>query len=497
LSIGEVVRGSTWLYVAALFFSFLGFLFWLIASLFVSSDIIGTAAAIISLESLFLTTFSLGIHVGLRRFIGSTWSAKKYDKLSDYFTTSLLFSIFTNIPVIVILFLMSSYSLSALGVGPIDLYYVAILLILGFLTPLLYSILNSVLRTRETAISDILLSIVKLVVGMALLFLGYGLVGILVAFIVGSVVRGLLLAAFTARLFKHFNIPIKARFDMGVLKDVFYSGSATWIPTLLTTVGQSFAILLIYGVAGGGETGTFYIIFAISLIVYRISDSIMMLMFPVLSGMQSGRKIAISKAIRLSLTATVLISFILILYPSLLLGLFGPAYTQSSLILVILAFGAFVYPLVSGYNSFIYAKGKYSHVTVIGLVMTSARLLLYLMLVGTHGDLGIAVAYDIGLLVALLPVIYSAKSVDYGIPWLQYLKIIAIPSLIAGIQYVLSIPWFVGTPILVFLSLVSYARMGIITKSDVREIAGAFLSRDTMQKLRDRTEPVLAILFKE
>ena len=392
---------------------------------------------------------------------------------------------------------MSSSSLSALGVGPFDLYYVAILLLLGFLAPLLYSILNSVLRTRDTAIADILLSIVKLVVGIALLFLGYGLVGILIAFIVGSVVRGLLLATFTARLFKRFNITIKARIDMALLKDVFHSGIATWIPTLLTTVGQSFAILLIYGVAGGGETGIFYVIFAISLIVYRISDSIMMLMFPVLSGMERGRKTAISKAIRLSLTATVLIAFILILYPSLLLGLFGPAYTQSSLILVILALGAFVYPLVSGYNSFIYAEGKYSHVTMVGLVMTSARLLLYFMLVGTYGDLGIAIAYDIGLLVALLPVIYSARSVDYGIPWLQYLKILVVPSLIAGMQYLLSIPWFVGTPILLFLSMAIYARMGIITKSDVSEIAGAFLSRDTIQKIRDRTEPVLAILFKE
>ena len=43
MSIGEVVRGSAWLYIGALFFSFLGFFFWLIASLFVNPDVIGNA----------------------------------------------------------------------------------------------------------------------------------------------------------------------------------------------------------------------------------------------------------------------------------------------------------------------------------------------------------------------------------------------------------------------------------------------------------------------
>jgi O-antigen/teichoic acid export membrane protein len=497
LSIGEVVRGSTWLYIGALFFSFLGFFFWLIASLFVSPDVIGTAAAIISLESLFITTFSLGMNVGIRRFIGSTWAAQELDKLSSYFTTSILFTIITNIPVILILFTISSASIGAFGVGPLELYYVAILLILGILAPLLYSILNSVLNTKETAIADIALSIMKLIVGIALLYLGYGFVGIFIAFIVGSAVRGVLLATFTARLFKRYNIQVKVQFDTTLLREVFHSGIATWIPTVLTTVGQSFAILIIFGVVGGGETGSFFIVFAISLIVYRISDSIMMLMFPVLSGMSSGRKTTISKAIRLSLTATILISFILVLYPSLLLGLFGPAYQQSSLILVILCLGAIVYPIVSGYNCFIYAEGKYTHVTIIGIVMTSARLVLYVMLVSNYGDLGIAIAYDLGLVLALLPVVLSARSVDFKFPWVQYLEILATPSVIAVIFYFILIPWFIGIPVILLLSVASYTRMGIITRSDVSEIAGAFFSREVIRKLRDRTEPVLAILFKE
>jgi len=200
LSIGEVVRGSTWLYLGALLFSFLGFFFWLIASLFVSPDIIGTAAVIVSLESLLITTFSLGMNVGLRKFIGETWGNKEFDKLSSYFTTSVFFTIITNLPVILILFTISFASIGAFGVGPVELHYVAILLTLGFLAPLLYSILNSVLYTKETAIADITLSALKLVVGVALLYFGYGLLGIIIAFIIGSITRGLILVIFTSKL---------------------------------------------------------------------------------------------------------------------------------------------------------------------------------------------------------------------------------------------------------------------------------------------------------
>jgi O-antigen/teichoic acid export membrane protein len=46
----------------------------------------------------------------------------------------------------------------------------------------------------------------------------------------------------------------------------------------------------VYFVIGGAATGFYFIAFAIAGIVYQLPASILTLMFPVLSGMEEGRK---------------------------------------------------------------------------------------------------------------------------------------------------------------------------------------------------------------
>lgn len=497
LSIGEVVKSSTWLYIGALIFNFLGFFFWFIASLFVTPQTVGTASAVLAFESLLISVFSVGANVGLRRFIGQSWGDDDKDRLSLYFSSSIVIVLLLNIPVICLLFIGSVFEVGIVGLGFQEIFYVAILLMLGFWPPVIYSLLNSVLKTRTTAIADIVFSSGKLILAVILLYLGFDLAGILIAFIAGSVLRGVVLSLFAARLFRKNDISFHFRINTPFIKDIIHAGVVSWIPTMLATLGQSFAILIIYGVVGGGETGVFYVALAISLIVYRVSDSIMMLMFPVLSGMDTGKKQAISTAIRLSMAATIPACLVFVSYPSLLPGLLGSAYSDVTYLLLILALGAILYPIVSGYNSYIYAVGKYRHVITIGLVITSIRLFLYIVLVSPFGEFGISIAYDIGIAAGLIPVIISARRQDFSFPWRTYFKVLLIPGLLSGLIILVNLTWVAGIPLLFILSIVSYTRMGVITKADISEIANAFFSPERITKVRERTKPLLVILFGE
>jgi O-antigen/teichoic acid export membrane protein len=497
VSFGEIIKGSTWLYLGALVFNLLGFLFWLIASLFVSPDIIGSAAAVIAYEGLIISIFSIGINVGIRRFAGVCWGSKNHVQLKQYISTALVSITVVNGPVAIIVAIAAIAPLSILGLTSIQLFYTAILIALAFWPPVLYSLLHSVLKAKSTALADVALSAMKLIAAILLLSSGYGLDGILFAFVIGSIARGLILINYTRKVFKSLNIESGLYFDLSQFKDIFSAGIVSWIPNMLTAIGQSLAVLLIYGFVGSAETGFFFVALAISIVVYRVSDSVMLLIFPVVSGMSDGRKRMTSKAIRLSLTASIPISFVFVLYSSSLIGFLGPAYFSTSLLLSILALGGLVYPIVSGYNSYVHAIGRYSHVILIGLTLTGTRLLLYLGLVMPYQELGIAVAYVIGMGVALVPVLISSKRTNYRIDWVLYLKTVIPPSGLSIILIIFNISWILGIPVLLGATLFSYTRLRIITKSDLSEISRSFMSDETVEKLRDMTNPILSLFFGE
>lgn len=230
-------------------------------------------------------------------------------------------------------------------------------------------------------------------------------------------------------------------------------------------------------------------------------------MLPVLSGLEDGRKGITSKTIQLSLAVTAPLAFVFALYSILLFTLLGPAYELATVPLLFLMIGAVVYPIVVGYESYIYAIGKYGQVTILGLVLNISRLVLYALLIGCWGSNGAAISYSSGLFLALIPIIVSARRLGYQLEWGRYMKTIALPGGLAaafilsqflwfiGVPFLFPIPWYLGIPSILLVSLIVYARLGIFTKDDLREIAHAFLSKESIEKITRYTSPLLRLMF--
>jgi O-antigen/teichoic acid export membrane protein len=70
LGLGRVLRGSIWLSLGSILANFFGFIYWLLISPVVSPIIVGKAATVLAIESLLLSTLSLGIPTGVMRFLG-------------------------------------------------------------------------------------------------------------------------------------------------------------------------------------------------------------------------------------------------------------------------------------------------------------------------------------------------------------------------------------------------------------------------------------------
>ena len=497
MGIGTVLKGGLWLYVGSILFSFLGLFYWVIASFYINPSIVGTAAAILSFEVLIITIISLGVPRGIQRFFGNSWGNGRLEELSTYLSAGLFYLCIVCIPVVAFFYVFPEMTLGIIGLNTTMILFLCILILLDFWAPLFYSLFKSVMKAETAAYADISLSIVKLVIGFVLLSNGYGIVGVLSSFVVGSLARDLLLLYKANKLFKKNQLKRFRQPTLPIVKKVIHAGTANWLPNTLLVIGQAIGVLFLYGAVSDYETGLYFLAFSISMIVYNLPDSIFGLMFPYLSGLSKNRDKATSWALRISLAATVTPSLILFVYSSLPFMMLGSNYVGGIDILKVFVLGATVYPIVSNYINYAYAEGKYLHVAMIGIVGTIFRLVLYFILGQAMGAIGVAIAYICGIFVSLVPVYISSKALKFTHDGITYLKALLLPSLVSIILIIFQIPWLVGIPTLLFSTIFLYTRFHVINKTDLVEIAQTFLSKESVAKIAIYTSPIIKILFND
>ena len=488
-----VIKGSVWLYIGGLLSSFFVYIYWIIASFLVEPNIIGVASSVIAFQGLVLSIISLGLPSGLTRYIGQSKGKKDHQLAFSFFLLSS--SLLTIVTVIFTLFLLS-YSLlqiSIFGLNSVQLLFAAILILLGFAPPLFMSLFNSLLRTDVTAKIQIISSVFTIVLGVSFLILGFSIWGLMIGFVMGSFISNIFFLYSTIRFYRDHELRIIPE-GASVVPPI-KAGLATWVPTILTILGQSLAILFVYRFTGDVETGLYFMAYAIATIVFTLPASIQSLMFPVLSGMEHGRKTAILRSTQFAMAITIPLAWLFFLYSYVPFMLLGPNYLAASPLLAILVLSALISPIVAGYQSYIYATGRYQQLTAIGIVANISRIILYIILGSQLGPFGIALAYTIGTALGLISVALFAHSFNFNLEWRKYFLTIIIPVPIIVILFVFGLPWVLGLPLVLVFSFVTYARLGIITKNNLLELSQAFFSMETITKYYGYFKPVLEIIF--
>ena len=89
MSLNRVLRGSLWLHISGIASSFLGYLYWLLASSFVPPSTIGDAAFVIGIVSLMTSIFIFGATSGATRMFGKAAGHGDKRSLNSYFASSL------------------------------------------------------------------------------------------------------------------------------------------------------------------------------------------------------------------------------------------------------------------------------------------------------------------------------------------------------------------------------------------------------------------------
>ncbi len=375
------------------------------------------------------------------------------------------------------------------GISNFAAPYVIILIILTAFPTVLSPLYNATLRTGVIALSSVLSAALRLLIGLALLCIGAGFTGVVLAFVIAGIVQ-----AATHLAFLRGTVSL-ARPSIDYALESIKQGIPSWIPHLVTTAGPWLGVLGIYGLTGAEQAGTYYIAFLISQIVYTLPLSLLGLMFPVLSGMKDGGKRSVSKSICLTFVIIAPLAAVVIAFPQIPLSILGSSYADSSYTLQLLMMGCLIAPVSYGFNSLVYAYGHYRYVTLLGLATNVPRILLYPLLVTLYGNNGAALSYISGLFLALLAVYFMARHIGYTVGWGSSFLFIVIPLLVALVVMFLNIHWVVGTALILVLSLLAYTRLNLLTKSDLAMVSSSFLSR----KQLDQFYPYIkyAVIWKD
>jgi O-antigen/teichoic acid export membrane protein len=495
LALGRVLRGSVWLSLSSILASFFGFIYWLLVSPLVSPAAVGKAATILAIESLILSTLSLGIPTGIMRFLGRESGRRDPIMLGRYLYSSLIFILGLNLAAGA-LFL----GLGLARIIPLDtesIIFVSILIFLGMNGwPLILSaFFNSILKTENVAITQFITGLTRILIGVPLVYLGLGLLGIMLGYIIAAAGNSLILLILARREIRRLG----AEFSIAghAIKESIEAGLATWIPSILALAGQWLGVLGLSGFVGSYETGTYFIGYSITTGLLALPMSIISLMFPVLSGMEDGRKRAMGEAVRISSAIMYPLAFMLIAYPAFIPSLLGEAYLPASTPIMILAAGFLLAPLVNGYTTYTYALGRYQEVIFIGLAGNLPRIILYTLLIGRLAEAGAAISFSLGSLSSLIAVIPLAKKAGYNLNIKKTIKTLSIPLALCILTLALKPHPLLGMTLILAASYITYIRLKIISRKDLANLATALLSRKALTSLSPYLKPILKMLYGE
>ncbi len=486
--IGKVVKAGFWIYGQALVNNLFGLLYWLIISRIAGSEILGLTSATIGLATLIVSLTNIGIPTGISRFLGREWGRNSREGLRDYFWTGFYILLAVNLAASLILLLIGELNLTIMNYTP-KMFLMASLIVFLSIANLIGSYWTSILRTELLFIATLTGNLLKLGLGVGLVMLGYGFVGAVLGY---SMITITILAFGLYYVLKTLGGPVQLK--TALVKEIIEAGSASWLPSIVMLLGQWLGVVMVFGATGAVSTGYYYVAFTVSNVVLMVGISIIGLLLPYLSALSEGRKRTAWSAFRLSMLAVAPVMFILILYPNVVLELLGHEYTAASNTMRILLLSAPAVLLFATVNNLVYAYGWYRSVLGLGLSQNLPRLIFYFILVPIYGGLGAALSFTLGALASLPFVHIVANKAGFSLRYREIIYDLLVPGVFSGIVYLLNLHWLVGS-LMVLFSYIVYARLGLITRSDLKIIAGSFMSDERIRSLYSRLRNLIDFLL--
>ena len=473
--ISRVVRASIWLYVSQLVYQVSGFVYWLLLGYLIGPGELGEATAALGIASTISGLLSLGLGQGVTRFVGS----------GDLGTAAWALKL---LPILSLIAFSSSTAVCALMGIALSLGLVAgLTATLTLVNGVLAGFARGLLETRPIALSTAAGHLVKVAVGVSLVWAGLGSLGVATGYLFRHITAFIVLLAFL--------LPsVKVLEASGSLRELLSVGIAAYTPNVIITLGTWLGILVLYGGVGAVETGLYYVASVLSGVIIGVPATVLGLMMPYLSGVKSGREKLASKALRISLAVSLPLAAVLYAYPHVILMLLRREYMGSIPILRVLLLILPLQAVNMSVASLLYAASMYRLILLRGLLFSTVSTVLYYPLAIAMDGVGVAIARLAGMAASFTVSLLVASKVNFKLNLRELALLCLIPGLPALAFTILNVTWILGAPVILAVSVLAYARLRLLEISDLRELSSV-LPRRILIRVHPIVKPLLEFLY--
>ena len=453
----RVIRGGAWLYLSVIIVNASGFAYWLIMLHLIPRQDVGAAAAALGYGTLIAGLTGLGVDQGLLPALGRAGAGRA---AAGLYTAAMAFRVSAAAAGSAALTLAARAGLLP-GVSPGLAAAAGVIAVSTAAYGPAWSLAAARLETGRVLAYSAAASAVKLLVGPGLAAAGApGWLAASAGLASFSLANAALGTAYAA------SRGLIARPRAAGLGRLVQAGLAAWAPWALGVAGQWAGVVAVYSYAGGGETGVYYIAFAVANVALSVPLSLSQVLVPAVA---RGDSSAAGPALRISTALAAPAAVALALWPHGVLGLLGRGYEEGSAALAALAPAIALTPLYTIVYSVAYGRERYADALALGLASNAPRLALYPLLAGAYGDAGAAVAYTAGA--AAVYAAASAAARRYGVEpghsrLARALAASAAPALAA---WALGAPWPLGYAAALAPALL-YRALGVLEEEDARAL---------------------------
>jgi O-antigen/teichoic acid export membrane protein len=465
-------RGISYLYIESITMLFSGYIYWLILSKITSPLVIGTSSTVISIAGIFTVIGALGVSGGIQRYLSKAMVSKDSRMIKGLINSAFLLVSVGMAVTLSFILLCSSWLADIFRLDPVLIIISAVLVSLNVVSNLLRYIIIASIKTKSITLSSLLATIIKLIVTVGLILLGYELYGILIGFILYYIVSTfvLIIPIRTSIYVKNIRVKVLKR-EFIKYKEILISSIPFWIPNILNVAGSQLGTIAVYISNGADNAGVYYIAMSIFTGTSIIITVLTTISYPTVGSMNDGKKRAVWKLIRLSLVVTMPVSILIIYSSPYILQFFGPNYLIGSSVLQILFLSVLPSSLSAGIGVLFYSQENNHKFLIIGLSSSIPRIVLYFPIIDAYGLEGAAIAYLFGSIMGGSAAIVFASRDRFKIYWKQIFYTILIPTSIIIPFYLIDINPLLTIMTTTILTYVIFLRLKIIELQDIEDIS--------------------------
>jgi len=343
--------------------------------------------------------------VGIFAKFSATYKAKKDEEGFAFLINSgIRFAVFASLLLLLILLLLSPLLMTLTKSDDIILIFLASISVsvaLIFAFPV--GILQGELKFWKISFLNILSPVIKIIVGVALVYIGYSVTGALLGVFTAALIP-LFLGIYIIKK-EHPRKNVK-KVDTGVFLNEFKSYSARFLlASIAISVITNADILLVRGFFEPVVSGQYAALSLMGKAIFYLTSPIFFVFFPLIAQKDAKRE-KIKNTLYLTCGIVFLVSFnisaIYFLFPNLILAIFAPNPSYQALIPFIGPFSLYilVFSVANVFNNYFLSSGK----TYIYKINVSIAILFILLVIIFHSSLFqiIAVLFVCSILLLIL-----------------------------------------------------------------------------------------------